>query len=83
MRSDNTALSTMQDALGLGSATVDVAYATVSTAIKVVSEIKKKLVASREPGIDKARVQSEITELQNTLQSVADAAVFSAKTGFR
>jgi flagellin len=79
MRSDNAALSTVQDALGLGSATVDVAYNTTESAIKVVSEIKKKLVAAREPGVDKAKIQSEITELQNTLQSVADASVFSGE----
>ena len=79
MRSDNAALSTVQDALGLGSATVDVAYNTTETAIKIVSEIKKKLVAAREPGVDKAKIQSEVTELQNTLQSVADASVFSGE----
>jgi flagellin len=79
MRSDNAALSTVQDALGLGSATVDVAYNTTETAIKIVSEIKKKLVAAREPGVDKTKIQSEVTELQNTLQSVADTSVFSGE----
>ncbi len=79
MRSDNAALSTVQDALGLGSATVDVAYNAIDSAIDVVSEIKKKLVAAREPGVDKAKIQSEIAELQNTLQSVADASVFSGE----
>jgi flagellin len=79
MRSDSASLSTIQDALGLGSATVDVAYSTVESAIEVVSEIKKKLVAAREPGIDKAKVQSEITELQNTLRNISDAAVFSGE----
>jgi flagellin len=79
MRSDNAALSTVQDALGLGSAFVDVAYNTIGSAIELVSEIKKKLVAAREPGVDKAKIQSEITELQNTLQSVSDASVFSGE----
>jgi flagellin len=79
MRSDNAALSTVQDALGLGSATVDVAYNAVQSSIDVVSEIKKKLVAAREPGVDKTKIQSEIAELQNTLQSVADASVFSGE----
>lgn len=79
MRSDNAALSTVQDALGLGAATVDVANKGLTASIDVVSEIKKKLVAAREPGVDKSKIQSEITELQNTLQSVADAAVFSGE----
>lgn len=79
MRSDNAALSTVQDALGLGSATVDVAYNAIQSSIDVVSEIKKKLVAAREPGVDKAKIQSEIAELQKELQSVSDASVFSGE----
>ena len=64
MRSDNAALSTVQDALGLGAATVDVAYTAMNSAIKVVDQIKSKLVAARQPGVDRAKIQSEITELQ-------------------
>jgi flagellin len=79
MRSDSAALSTVQDALGLGSATVDVAYNAVDSAVSVVSQIKEKLVAAREPGVDKSKIQSEITELQNQLQSIADASVFSGE----
>lgn len=79
MRSDNKALSTVQDALGLGAATIDVASTAIESAIDVTDEIKKKLVAAREPGIDRAKVQSEITELQNQLQSIGDSASFSGE----
>ncbi len=79
MRSDTAALSTVQDALGLGSATVDVAYNAVQSSIDVVTEIKTKLVAAREPGVDKTKIQSEITELQNQLKSMADGSVFSGE----
>src|SRR5690606_36818267 len=79
MRSDNKALSTVQDALGLGAATVDVAYTAVSSAIDVVSEIKAKLVAAREPGVDRGKIQSEISELQKQLIGIADAATFSGE----
>jgi flagellin len=79
MRSDMAALSTVQDALGLGSGTVDTAYTALNKSIDVVSEIRKKLVAAREPGVDKSKVQSEITELQNTLQSFAEASVYSGQ----
>jgi flagellin len=79
MRSDNKALSTVQDALGLGGATVDVAYTAINSAIDVVTEIKTKLVAAREPGIDRGKVQSEIDELQNQLQSIGDSAIFSGQ----
>ena len=79
MRSDNAALSTVQDALGLGSATVDVAFSAIDSAIEVVSEIKSKLVAAREPGVDKAKIQSEVDELQNQLSSIAASSVFSGE----
>lgn len=79
MRSDNSALSTVQDALGLGAATVDVAYTGVNSAIKVVDEIKSKLVAARQPGVDRAKIQSEITELQSQLRGIAESASFSGE----
>ncbi len=72
MRSDNAAMSTVQDALGLGAATVDVAYTGINSAIKVVDQIKSKLVAARQPGVDRGKIQSEITELQSQLQGVAE-----------
>ncbi len=79
MRSDNKALSTVKDALGLGAAKVDVAYTAMDSAIDVVDEIKAKLVAAREPGVDKTKIQSEIKALQEQLKSVADSASFSGE----
>ena len=40
MRSDNGALSTVKDALGLGAATIDVAYTGINSAIEAAKEIK-------------------------------------------
>jgi flagellin len=79
MRSDNSALSTVRDALGLGAATVDVAYTGITSAIEVVDEIKSKLVAARQPGIDRAKIQSEITQLQAQLTGIASSATFQGQ----
>lgn len=79
MRSDNKALSTVQDALGLGAAKTDTAYTGLNSAIDVVSEIKAKLVAAREPGVDKGKVNSELTELKNQLFSISQSASFSGQ----
>jgi flagellin len=79
MRSDNSALSTVKDALGLGAATIDVAYTATNSAIDVTKEIKNKLVAARQPGVDRSKIQSEIGELQNQLKSIGDSAVFSGQ----
>lgn len=79
MRSDNSALSTVKDALGLGAATIDVAYTAMNSAIDMSKEIKNKLVAARQPGVDRTKIQSEIGELQNQLKSIGDSAVFSGE----
>ncbi len=79
MRSDNKALGAVQDALGLGAATVDVAYTALDSTIQVVDEIKTKLVAAREPGVDRTAIQAEISELQNQLTSIAESASFNGE----
>ena len=79
MRSDNKALSTVQDALGLGAAKTDTAYTGLESAIEVVTEIKSKLVAAREPGVDKGKINEELKELKNQLQSIAESASFSGE----
>ncbi|MCQ2005333.1 flagellin [Rhizobium sp. NRK18] len=79
MRSDNKALSTVEDALGLGAAKADTAYTAMDSAINVVSEIKAKLVAAREPGVDKEKINSELTELKAQLSSISQSASFSGE----
>src|SRR5436190_8987113 len=79
MRSDKASLSTVQDALGLGASLVDVAYTATNSAIDVVNQIKSKLVAASQPGVDKAKVQTEITQLQKQLTSIAGSASFSGQ----
>jgi flagellin len=79
MRSDTAALSTVQDALGLGAATVDTAYTGLDSAIKVVDQIKSKLVAARQPGVDRGKIQTEITELQAQLRGISESATFSGE----
>ncbi len=79
MRSDNKALGTVTDALGLGAATVDVAYTAMESSLEVVDEIKAKIVAAREPGVDRVAIQAEVDELQNQLVSIASSASFSGE----
>lgn len=76
MRSDNKSLSAVSDALGLGAATIDVAYTAMNSSIDVVTEIKAKLVAAREPGVDRTKIQTELDELQDQLRAIASSASF-------
>ncbi|QRM54240.1 flagellin [Sinorhizobium sp. BG8] len=79
MRSDNAALSSVQDALGLGGAKVDTAYAAMESVVDVVEEIKSKLVAATEAGVDKEKIQEEIDQLQDQLKSISESASFSGE----
>ena len=79
MRSDNSALGTVQDALGLGAAKVDTAYQGLDQTISLLGQIKNKLVAAQEPSVDKDKVQKEIAELKNQLVTVAQSSSFSSE----
>jgi flagellin len=79
MRSDNKAVSAVSDALGLGAAKVDTAYTAMDNAIDVVTEIKAKIVAATEKGVDKTKIQEEIGQLQAQLMSISQSATFSGE----
>ena len=79
MRSDNKALAGVEDALGLAAAKTDTAYSGLDTSINVITQIKAKLVAAREPGVDRDKINKELTELKNQLVSVSQSASFSGE----
>ncbi len=79
MRSDNKALSAVEDALAMSAAKVDTAYTGMDAAIGVIDEIKAKFVAAREPGIDKDKIAAEVDELKNQLVSIATSASFNGQ----
>lgn len=77
MRSDNNSLSTVNDALGLGSATVNTAYTAMDQVKDTLDKIKSDLVTATQPGVDKSKIQSDITEQLNQLKTYSDSASFS------
>lgn len=79
MRGDRSSLSTVLDALGLGSATSEIASKGIESAIEIAGKIKDKLVAARTPGVDRSKIQSEIEELQSSLQSTVNGANFNGQ----
>ena len=79
MRSDSKTLSAVNDALGLGAAKVDTASTGMNSAISVVTDIKAKLVAAREPGVDKSKINKELDALKSQLTSISKSASFSGE----
>lgn len=71
------AISTVFDALGLGAAKVDVAYAGLDAVLDVLSEVKTRLVAAEEDGVDKAKIQSELDQLKEQVKNIATSSSFS------
>ncbi len=78
MRSDNKAISAVTDALNLGAAKIDTAYMALDATVDVVTEIRAKLVAAKEPGVDKAKIQKELDQLKQQLLSIASSASFNS-----
>ena len=79
MRADSKALSAVNDALGLGAAKTDTASTGMTAAISVVTDIKAKLVAAREPGVDKTKINKELDALKAQLTSISKSATFSGE----
>ena len=79
MKSDKAALDTVGDALGLAQATVDTAYSGFDQCRELLSQIKTKLLAAQQSGVDAGKVGKEITELKNQLITVAQSAAFSGE----
>ena len=79
MRSDNQAMSAVVASRGIGAAPVAAAYTGLNAAKDVLSEIKAKLTTATSDGVDKGKVQEEITALQNQLKTISDSASFSGQ----
>ncbi|RUW52302.1 flagellin, partial [Mesorhizobium sp. M8A.F.Ca.ET.021.01.1.1] len=78
MRSDNQAMSTVSDSLGLGASKVDTAYTGMNSAITTINSIQQKLTASYgQTDAAKEKTQVEIAALQAQLKGYADSATFS------
>lgn len=77
MRSDDKALGAVQDALGLGAATVDIAYTGMEQVIDIAKEIVAKVTAAGTPGVDLNKIQSEIDQLTAQIGTIRDSANFN------
>ena len=79
LKSDNKSLATVKDALSLGAATVDVAYQGLNKTKEVLDEIKSKLTAATQDGVDKARSRPKSTSSRSSSSRIASASTFSGE----
>ncbi|KMO16501.1 flagellin [Methylobacterium platani] len=73
VRTDNASLSAVKDSLGLGSSAVDTAYNGLNSIITDLQNIRGKLQSAMTPGVDRAKVQTEISAIQSKMKATADS----------
>jgi flagellin len=79
LRSDSSALSTVSDALNLGGSSLDVASSAVSKINTTLSDIKNQLLAATSPGVDRNKIQQQISQDQAQLKNIAASANFNGQ----
>jgi flagellin len=81
MRADNAALSAVSDSLGLSAATVDTEYTALNSVIGDstggLTKLQSLLVEAKTAGIDRTKIQADITQIQQQMKSTASAATFN------
>jgi len=76
-RSDNGALSAVQDTLGLAKSSVGTVNTGLDTVRTALQSIKEKLITAASPDSDRAKLQTEIKSLLSQLKNNASSTVIS------
>ncbi|CAO4132971.1 flagellin N-terminal helical domain-containing protein [Methylorubrum extorquens] len=79
VRTDNASLSAVKDSLGLGSSAVDTAYNGLNSVLSDLQNMRAKLQTALQPGVDRAKVQTEIAAIQSKMKSTADSSTSSGQ----
>ena len=77
MRSDNKAISSANDALGVGASKVDTAYAGTEAIVDILTDVKAALVTAKEDSVDKAQLQNQIKALSDQASGIVKSSSFS------
>jgi flagellin len=82
MRADNAALSAVSDSLGLSAATVDTEYTALTATLDSsgnsgLTKLQALLVEAKTAGIDRTKIQAEITQIQQDMKNTAASATFN------
>ncbi|MEP5152146.1 flagellin [Planktotalea sp.] len=77
MESDVQGFSAISDSLALGKSTVGVARQAAETVTDLLTEMKGKIVAAQEDNVDRAKINEDVTALNEQIQSVVAAAQFN------
>ncbi|WP_407519811.1 flagellin [Methylobacterium oryzisoli] len=79
VRTDNASLGAVKDSLGLGSSAVDTAYNGLNSVLSDLQNMRAKLQTALQPGVDRAKVQTELAAIQNKMKATADSSISSGQ----
>jgi flagellin len=81
MRADNAALSAVSDSLGLSAATVDTQYTGLNKVMgdsnSGLIKLQALLVEAKTAGIDRTKIQAEVSQIQQDMKNTANASTFN------
>jgi flagellin len=82
MRADNSALAAVSDSLGLSAATIDTQYTALTSVLgnggnSGLNKLQALLVQAKTAGIDRVKIQADITQIQQDMKNNASAATFN------
>jgi flagellin len=79
VRTDNASLGAVKDSLGLGSSAVDTAYNGLNSVLSDLQNMRAKLQTALQPGVDRAKVQTELVAIQSKMKATADSSISSGQ----
>ncbi len=77
MQSDVDSFSAISDSLNLGASTVAVARGASEQVTSLLQEMKNLVVAAQEDNVDRAKIQTDVTQLTEQIDSIVGAAQFN------
>ncbi|MBT8472563.1 MAG: flagellin [Marinicaulis sp.] len=77
MQADVDSFSAISDSLNLGAATVAVARGAAEQVTSVLQEMKELIVAAQEDNVDRDKIQTDVANLRDQINSIVGAAQFN------
>jgi len=77
MQSDVEGFKAITSSLNLGSSTVAVARGASEQITELLTEMKGLIVAAQEENVDRTKIQTDVGQLRNQIESIVDAAQFN------
>ncbi|MBB2908182.1 flagellin [Rhizobium sp. RAS22] len=79
MKSENSSLSVVGEALGMGAALADVASTATQSLVDLMSQVRDRVVAAGESTNDKVKIQSELSQLYTQMTDTVKSAAFNGQ----